>query len=122
MILPDTTIWVDHFRSGLDAVGRLASQADVLMHPFVLTEIALGSLPNRQLTLRFLRRLAPAIVVRQEEVDTLVEESRLYSTGIGFVDAHLLASAKMMGCRLWSRDGRLYQNAMRLGVGYAPPT
>jgi predicted nucleic acid-binding protein len=121
MILPDSTIWVDHFRTGLDAVGRLASQADILMHPFVLTEIALGSLPHRQLTLRFLRRLMPAIVVRQEEVDTLIEEARLHSTGIGFVDAHLLASARMMNYRLWSRDGRLHQNAMRLGIGYAPP-
>ncbi len=121
MILPDSTIWVDHFRTGLDAVGRLASQADILMHPFVLTEIALGSLPNRQLTLRFLRRLMPAIVVRQEEVDTLIEEAQLHSTGIGFVDAHLLASARMMNYRLWSRDGRLHQNAMRLGIGYAPP-
>jgi len=94
MIVPDTTLWVEHFRSGPDAVGRLASQAEVLMHPFVLTEIALGPVPDRRLALRLLRRLAPASIVQQEEVDVLVEVARPYSTGIDFVDAHLLAQQR----------------------------
>ena len=121
MIIADSTIWVNHFRAGEDAVGRLASNADILMHPFVLTEVALGSLPNRGLTLRVLRRLIPAVVVRQEEVDTLIEEHKLFSTGIGLVDAHLLASALMMGCGLWTADAKLHRNAERLGVAFAPP-
>lgn len=64
------------------------------MHPFVLTEIALGPVPDRRLTLRFLRRLAPAGIVQQEEVDVLLEVARPYSTGIDFVDAHLLAQQR----------------------------
>lgn len=61
MILPDTSIWIDHFRRGVAAVGELAVRADILMHPFVLTEISLGSLPDRAMTLRFLRRLLPPV-------------------------------------------------------------
>lgn len=117
MILPDTSIWIDHFRKGVETVGRLAAQADTLMHPHVLTELSLGSLPDRAMTLRFLRRLLPPVVADQHEVAELIEQHKLYSSGLGFVDIHLLASACLTeGCLLWSRDRRLVSAAQRLGV------
>jgi predicted nucleic acid-binding protein len=121
MILPDTSIWIDHFRRGVAAVGELAVRADILMHPFVLTEISLGSLPDRAMTLRFLRRLLPPVVSSDAEVALLIEKESLFSTGLNFVDVHLLASALLTGdCQLWCRDVRLARTADRLGVGYTP--
>ena len=120
MILVDTSVWIDHFRGGVEAVSRLASRADVLMHPFVLTEIALGSLPDRRMTLRFLGRLIVADVATQRDIWTFVEEHRLFGTGLDFVDVHLLASARLLeGTQLWSRDRRLHETAARLGVAHA---
>lgn len=118
MILPDTSIWIDHFRRGVASVGELASRADMLMHPFVLTELSLGSLPDRAMTLRFLRRLLPPVLSSEAEVALLIENEKLFSTGLNFVDVHLLASARLTGgCQLWSRDGALSRAAERLGVG-----
>ena len=117
MILPDTSIWIDHFRRGVAAVGDLAARADILMHPFVLTELSLGSLPDRAMTLRFLRRLLPPVISSEAEVAHLIESEKLYSTGLNFVDVHLLASAQLTSdCKLWSRDGRLARTAERLGI------
>lgn len=117
MILPDTSIWIEHFRAGIDRVGRLAAQADTLMHPYVLTELSLGSLPDRAMTLRFLRRLLPPVLADEAEIAALIERQKLYSTGLGFVDVHLLASARLTeGCLLWSRDRRLAKAAAELGV------
>ncbi|KQU99532.1 PIN domain-containing protein [Devosia sp. Root105] len=122
MILPDTSIWIDHFRRGVASVGELAARADILMHPFVLTELSLGSLPDRAMTLRFLRRLLPPVVSSEAEVALLIENEKLFSTGLNFVDVHLLASARLtVGCQLWSRDDRLSKAANRLGVGVSQP-
>jgi predicted nucleic acid-binding protein len=117
MIIPDTSIWIDHFRQGLQAVAGLADRADILLHPFVLAEISLGSLPNREWTLRLLRRLIRAEVAHEDEVAALIEHQRLFGTGLGFVDVHLLASTRLTGgSLLWSKDRRLAEAAERLGV------
>jgi predicted nucleic acid-binding protein len=120
VILPDTSIWIDHLRRGVASFGELASRGDILMHPFVLTELSLGSLPDRPMTLRFLKRLLPPVIASEAEVATMIEREKLYSTGLNFVDVHLLTSARLTDhCQLWSRDGRLARAAERLGIGVA---
>jgi len=121
MILPDTSIWIDHLRQGVESFGKLAARADLLLHPFVLTELSLGSLPDRTMTLRYLRRLLSPVVAEQGEVAILIEREKLLATGISFVDVHLLASTRLtQDCQLWSRDKRLAATADRLGLGFSP--
>lgn len=91
------------------------------MHPFALGEIALGSLPDRSRLLERMALLPQPPVARHAHVMQMVEAEKLCSTGIGYVDAHLLASARLLpGSKLWTRDGRLMRQAERLGVAYAP--
>lgn len=88
------------------------------MHPFVLAEIALGSLRGRAKSIHDLRSLAAARVVDDAAVLHSIESLKLYATGIGFVDIHILLSAKQEGHDLWTRDKRLAAQAERLGVRY----
>ena len=92
--------------------------AQILMHPFVVGEIACGNLRSRSSILSDLRKLPLAVHADDVEVLRLVEEQHLYGKGIGWIDAHLLASARLSACRLWTLDLRLSQIAHRLGVGY----
>jgi predicted nucleic acid-binding protein len=120
VILADTSIWIDHLRRGISEFGRLAARVDLLMHPFVLTEIALGSLPDRRMTLRFLGRLIRPNVADVEQIAILIERQKLYGSGLGFVDVSLLASALVTpDCEVWTRDRRLAEAATRLGVGFS---
>jgi len=47
MILVDTPIWIDHLRQRDERLTRLLNQGQVLSHPFVIGELALGNLQNR---------------------------------------------------------------------------
>lgn len=117
MILVDSSIWIDHFRS--DDLALLAHlEADrVLMHPYVLGEIAVGSLRDRRDTLVRLSDLPQATVAHTTEALVLIDRERLWGFGLSYVDVHLLASARLMTqTRLWSRDKRLAATAERLGV------
>ncbi len=118
MILVDTSIWVDHLRKVDDILQYLLIEEKVISHPFIITELALGFVPNRKETFIFLRKLARAITVEDEEILEFIEKNNLNGSGIGFVDAHLLASALLMGASLWTRDKRLHQIAVNLGVGF----
>ena len=118
MILADTSIWVDHLRSGDAALGRLLERGEVVSHPFVVAEIALGSLQARGEVLGLLDGLASLPVARVSEVRALVEARRLFGGGIGFVDASLVASCLLApGTTLWTRDRRLGAVAAELGMG-----
>lgn len=117
MILVDTSVWVDHFRRGDVELAARLSQGEVLMHPFVLGEIALGILRRRELILDDLSALPQANVASDDEALLFIERYRLPGTGIGWVDAHLLAAVRLTaGARLWSRDRRLHGIAGRLGI------
>jgi predicted nucleic acid-binding protein len=117
VILADTSVWVDYLRSRDFALANLMRKEPVLMHPFVMGELALGYLNPREHTLAELRKLVPARVARDSEVRSLIESGKLYGTGIGYVDAHLLASVRLTpGSSLWTRDKRLHEVAKRLGV------
>ena len=117
MILADTSVWVAHFRApDAGLMARLEAE-ELLGHPFVIGELAMGNLGQRSATLQFLDELPKTVVASHAEVMSLVERHRLNGLGVGYVDAHLLASTLLTpGVRLWTRDQRLGAVAIRLGV------
>lgn len=121
MILVDTSIWVDHLRAGLPALAHELDRGWVLGHPWVTGEIALGHLSRRSEVLGLLDALPQAEVATTAEVAALIEDQRLHGLGIGYVDAQLLASARLTrDARLWTGDRRLARAAVRLDVSIDP--
>lgn len=121
MILADTSIWIDHLRARNPLMDQLVSDAGLFMHPFVLGELALGSLNQRQALLHEWGKLPLLAVQRHNLVMALIERRRLFSRGIGYTDANLLASTLARpGTRLWTRDRRLAAMAAELDVSAAP--
>ena len=119
MIVVDTSVWVDHFRDRETAIPELAESGSILLHSSVLGELMLGGLSRRHPAARELRRLPPAPLASPTEVAALIEWARLANTGIGYVDAHLLASARSLPeGRLLTLDASLQAQADRLGIGY----
>lgn len=117
MLLVDTSVWIDHLHHGESALSAALHQQRVLIHPFIIGELALGNLRDRHSILNALMNLPEALVARDEEVMSLIESERLFGSGIGYVDAHLLASVRLTaGAWLWTRDRRLKSAANRLGV------
>jgi len=117
VILVDTSIWIDHFRQTNPALARLLRANDVLTHPFVIGELALGKLPRRARVLQDLSDLPPALVATDEEAMRLIEDERLYGLGITYIDLHLLAATRLTPwARLWTRDRRLSEAATQLHV------
>jgi predicted nucleic acid-binding protein len=117
MILADTSIWIDHFRAPNLALSRAIFDERIYMHEFVVGELALGSLRSRPGTLAQLAKFADAPVVQHGQVLDLIERAPLYNRGLGYVDAHLLASCLMVGnCKLLTRDRRLHAAAQQLGI------
>jgi len=114
MILVDTSIWVDHLRKGDARLKTFLGAGQVVIHPFVLGELALGNLRQRNAVLSSLRGLPHAVLARNEEVMDFIERHALAGLGIGFVDAHLLASARLTSAFLWTRDKRLLAAAVKL--------
>jgi predicted nucleic acid-binding protein len=117
MILADTSIWVDHLRSGNAEMEKLLSAGQIMMHPFIVAEIALGSLHNRRKRLDDMEALLEVRVAALNEVRQMIEAHSLYSKGIGLTDAHLIASCLLtMGTQLWTRDGALKRVSAALGI------
>ena len=114
-MLVDTSVWVDHLRVGDAQLASLLIRNTVVMHPFVLGEIACGHLLDRAATLGLLAQLPTAAVAEPAELLGYIERHRLYGKGIGYVDVHLLASAAIGGTPLWTRDRRLLAVARELG-------
>lgn len=115
-MLVDTSVWIDHFRRSNHDLEHLLDEGAVLTHPFVIGELACGSLARRSEVLDLLRALPTALVATPDEVHTLIERHRLFGTGLGWVDVNLLASAKLSGQSLWTKDRRLHGAAARLGL------
>ena len=117
MILVDTSVWVDHFRSGDDTLAAHLDRGQVLLHPFVIGELALGHLPRRDLILSILHDLPQAGVASDSEVLQFIDRQRLFGIGIGYIDAHLLAAIRLTpGAALWTRDRSLRAVAAHLGL------
>lgn len=119
MILVDTSVWVDHLRRGDPGLVELLERSSVVMHPFVVGEIACGSLRDRESILELLQDLPSAVVADSDEVLQFIERHVLHGKGIGYVDVHLLASVALTeGAKLWTRDMRLHRIAAALGSAY----
>ena len=123
MILVDTSVWVDHLRSGDAQLADLLERAQVVMHPFVVGEMACGSLGDRSSILELLQDLPSARVAENEEVLAFIEHRALHGKGIGYVDVHLLASVALTdGTKLWTRDKRLRDAAEAMGCAFQDST
>lgn len=118
MVLVDTSVWIDHFRRANARLVSLLESAEVAVHPFVVGEIACGNISNRKEIIPLLESLPPVGRVGDEEVLLFIERHRLMGRGIGLVDAHLLASCFLDGCRLWTKDKSLAGAAKALKVGF----
>ena len=116
MVLVDTSVWIEHLRHGHPLLAELLTETSVAMHPFITGELACGNLKNRTGLLADLNALPAATLASQEEVLRLLEERGLWGRGLGWVDAHLLASALLSHSAFWTLDGRLAQAARDVGL------
>jgi hypothetical protein len=123
VILADTSIWIDHFRHSDAELRRVIEEDMLLSHPFVIGELALGSLRERTAVLAFLAAQRQAAVAAHDEIMTMIEHHRLFSMGVGYTDAHLLASVLLeRGAALWTRDKGLQAAAAKAGAALHAPT
>jgi predicted nucleic acid-binding protein len=121
LFLADTSIWIDHFRNTNVKLGNLLARRNILLHPFVVGELALGHVRNLSVMIDDFRDLPRAPVAHAEEVLQLIVRDKLFGSGIGYVDAHMLASALLKpDVRLWTRDKRLRAVAERLLIASEP--
>ena len=119
-MLADTSVWVDHLRRGNAALTSRLQEAKVWCHPFVIGELACGAISKRREILSWLAALPQAPVAEHDEVLRFVESHRLMGSGIGWIDVHLLASAKLAGVALWTLDRPLASAARSLGLHAEP--
>lgn len=120
MVLVDTSVWIDHLRAGDPHLVELLDQGVVIVHDFVIGEIACGNLKNRQEVLSLLSFLPKCKSATHDEALFFINRHRLMGRGIGYVDAGLLASATLSSARLWSRDKRLAAIAEEMGCAHEP--
>ena len=121
MILADTSNWIDHLRGGDAVMTEQLERGSIAMHPFVLGEIALGSLKSRAELLQLLEAMPRTLVASDAEVMHMLDERALFERGLGWVDVHLLAATLLTpGLRLWTRDQRLHAVAEEIGLASSP--
>lgn len=119
MILVDTSVWIDHLRAGDRELAELLNASKVLMHSFVLGELACGGLRNRDEVLALLKDLPRVTAATDDEVLFFIERHSLMGRGVGYVDAHLLAAVALdRSASLWTRDKRLRVAADSLALAY----
>jgi predicted nucleic acid-binding protein len=116
MTLVVTSVWIDHLRRPDATLAQLLANRLAAVHDFVLGELASGTLPRRFRTLDYLRTLPRAATAKEPEVCDLLDSHRLWGKGLGWVDLHLLTSARLNGLRLLTADQRLMQSAAQLGI------
>jgi predicted nucleic acid-binding protein len=116
MVLVDSSVWVRHLRSGESDLEILLNDGRVVCHPFIVGELACGNLKNRTEILSLLRCLPMAKQAEHDEVLQFIESNQLMGTGIGYVDAHLLASAVLTAIPFWTLDKKLQEVSLKLGI------
>jgi predicted nucleic acid-binding protein len=122
LILADTSVWIDHLRFGDKDMRELLYRGQIVIHPFIIAELALGSMKGRTKTLALLDLLPQVRIARLNELRLMIEARRLYSVGIGLTDAHLIASTLIDSpALLWARDKKLRKVAENLGIHASLP-
>jgi len=121
MILIDASVWIDHIRSSEQGVVLAIGSGAILQHPFVTAEVALGSFRNRTRFVAMMASLAQVTPISVTQLLEFIESANISGTGLGMVDAHILASAASNeDTQLWTRDKRLLAQAERLDLAYKP--
>jgi len=118
MVIVDTSVWVSHLREGNTKLERLLNDGDVICHPFIVGELACGSLDNRSEILSLLQALPMATQAEYEEVMQFIESNKLMGKGLGHIDVHLIASAVLTGVPIWTLDKKLDEVSSKLGLGF----
>ncbi len=118
MVLVDTSIWVDHLRKGNRHLEKLLLDAEVVCHSFVICELACCNIENRSEILTLLQSLPAIPTIDLDEYLYFINQNLLYGFGIGFVDIHLLASAKLIDVPIWTADKKLKETAIILNLSY----
>ena len=121
-MLVDTSVWIDHLRHGNDQLARRLEGGDVLTHPCVIGELACGRLARRGEILAMLRSLPVASCATDDELLDYIERHKLDGSGIGWIDAHLLAAASLSRAKMWTLDARLARVARKLGLAVTSPS
>ena len=116
MVLVDTSVWIEHLRDGDPRLQSLLDEGEVVCHPCIIGELACGHIVNRKPILAFLRSLPQTEVANQEEVMALIEAHQLMGKGLGYIDIHLLSSARLSMIPLWTKDVPLKKAAAELDV------
>ncbi len=116
MVLVDTSVWVEHFRRGMNELEGLLNDGQVVCHPFIVGELACGNLRNRTQILSLLATLPSALLAENEEVMHFIQRYRLMGKGLGYVDMHLLSSAMLTHVPLWTLDKKLNKVSAALGL------
>ncbi len=118
MILVDTSIWINHFRKGNQALEQVLSNGAVMCHPFIIGELACGNLKNRDEILSLLNNLPEAKKATHQEILQFIVQKHLMGKGLGYIDIHLSASALLTGALLWTEDKKLNEANDILGIRY----
>jgi len=118
MVLADTSIWIDHFKKGNVHLEKLLLDTEVACHPFIIGELACGNLKNRSEILALLHSLPQTPAVENDEALLFIEKNKLMGMGIGLIDVHLLASARLAHIPIWTRDKSLLNASVSLQVAY----
>ena len=121
MVLVDTSVWINHFREASAKLAALLDQELVLVHPFVIGELACGNLADRKDIVALLHALPACPQADDDEVLFFIERHRIMGCGLGLIDIHLLASCKLAGCGLWTDDLRLRKVARDLEIEAGQP-
>jgi len=116
MVIVDTSIWVTHLRQGNTRLEKLLMDAEVMCHPFIIGELSCGNLKNHHRIISLLQALPLAPTIDRDEFLMFIDRNGLYGKGVGFVDVHLLASARLANVMLWSEDKRLQAAANQLDL------
>ena len=116
MVLVDTSIWIDHLRSGNAKLAKLLNDGEAAIHPFIVGELACGNLKNRKEIISLLHALPHIDKADDNEVQFFIEKHKLMGLGIGLIDIHLLASCKLGNSSMLTRDKRLRDAAEHLGL------
>ena len=116
MILVDSSVWIDHFRGKESRLALLLNEEQVVIHPCVIGELALGSLKNRSQALQDLQLLPQISPATDTETMEWIERRRIFGKGIGWMDAHLLLSCILSNTELWTADKPLASVARFCGA------
>ncbi len=118
MVLVDTSVWIEYFRKGHTRLEELLNKTDVAIHPFIIGELACGTIKNRKEILNLLQTLDSSPEISLQEILHFIELNKLQGKGIGFVDVHLLASSLLSDFKLWTNDKKLHDIAQKIGIAF----